>query len=120
MLVKMTVNLPFSWCQYCTHLEMQATEFRAEGNKSWTDHTCANVFICEAAEEAKLRERADAKRTRAMRQLAICAVRDCKRHAPVSCCEQCPDMTCRERCHESRAECGKGGRDGNIEGKSID
>lgn len=120
MLVKMTVDLPYSWCLYCTRLELKAIEFRAEDNKSETDHTCANVSICEAAEDAKLRERAAAKRTRAMRHLAICAVRDCKRHAPVYCCEECPDMTCRERCHESRGECGKGGRDGNIEGKSID
>lgn len=119
MLIKMTVNLPYSWCQYCTRLDLRGIEFREEGNKSVTDHTCANASICEAAQKAKFTDEVVIKKH--LNRIVInCPVSGCKANEQVSCCEECQNWTCRDRCIGTKDGCKIRRRKGNIEGKSID
>ncbi len=106
MLVKMMVDLPYSWCQYCTRLELQAIKFRAEDNKSETDHTCANVSICEAAEDARRREAIECQdETKKACMQRDCLARRCMK-TRAKCCYSCARRSvCFNPCYVPLKDC---------------
>ena len=106
MLVKMTVNLPYSWCQYCTRMELQTIESRADGNKSETDHTCANATICKAAEDARLREEIECQDEATKDSIRRdCLARRCMK-TKAKCCFFCARRnSCLNQCYGPLQDC---------------
>ena len=56
MEIKISAELPFSWCQFCKRMDMKANRFIANGEVYETTNVCENAPICEACERARAEE----------------------------------------------------------------
>ena len=56
MVVKITAQLPFSWCQSCDRRELRTEKLIADGEVYDSQTICENAPICEACEEARRAE----------------------------------------------------------------
>ena len=53
MEVKITAQLPFSWCQSCDQRDLRTEKLIADGEVFDSQTTCENAPICEACERAR-------------------------------------------------------------------
>ena len=53
MEVKITAQLPFSWCQFCNRRDLRTETLVADGEVYDSQTICENAPICEACERAR-------------------------------------------------------------------
>lgn len=53
MRVKITAELPFSWCERCSRIELETEKIYADGKVYEWSHGCRNAETCEALERAR-------------------------------------------------------------------
>ena len=53
MEVKITAQLPFSWCQFCNRKDLKTETLIADGEVYESSTICENAPICEACERAR-------------------------------------------------------------------
>ena len=50
---QITASLPFSWCRFCTRMDLKTDRFWVNGKVEEIGNRCSNEQICEACEKAR-------------------------------------------------------------------
>lgn len=51
--IEIRASLPFSWCRFCTKMELETQKWIADGQVEEIENVCANAAVCEACERAR-------------------------------------------------------------------
>ena len=51
--IEIRSSLPFSWCRFCTRIDLETQKWIADGQVEEIENVCANAAVCEACERAR-------------------------------------------------------------------
>lgn len=51
--IEIRASLPFSWCRFCTQMDLETQKWIADGQVEEIENVCANAAVCEACERAR-------------------------------------------------------------------